>query len=247
MTFMDNLKENICPSNICSGQVIVDYRTSHITVNELKGLGFEVILTKPVSGLYKEVMGHTDMQLHIVNNKAICEPSVYAYYKDKLNSIDVICGSLAVKSEYPYDIAYNTCAIGKYAICRVRHTAIEILSEYQTLRQKILNTKQGYAKCSICVVNDESAITADEGMYKLLKENNLNVLKINEGSIKLYNMKGFIGGASGLIQKDLLAFNGNIKTHPDYENISSFCKNVGVNIISLNNGDLTDIGTILVK
>lgn len=233
--------------NICSGQIIIDYRTNSDTIAELRRLGFDVVLTKPVESLYNEVKGHADMQIHLVNGKAICEPSVFEYYKDKLTDIDVICGSLAVKSEYPSDIAYNTCSIGKYAICRVRHTAIEILSEYLSLNREILNAKQGYAKCSICVVNEESAITADVGMYKLLKENNLNVLKINEGFIKLYNMKGFIGGASGLIKKDLLAFNGNIKTHPDSDNIIDFCKNVGVNVISLNNSELTDIGSILVK
>ena len=35
------------------------------------------------------------------------------------------------------------------------------------------------------------------------KENNLNVLKIKDGYINLYNMKGFIGGASGLINNTL--------------------------------------------
>lgn len=58
-------------------------------------------------------------------------------------------------------------------------------------------------------------------------------------------MNGFIGGASGLINKNLLCFNGDIKTHPDYENINSFCKNVGVEVYSLNKGMLKDIGSII--
>lgn len=244
---MENINEVNCQLNICSKWVIVDYRTSKTTINELKNLGFKVVPTRPVKSLYNEVSGHSDMQIHIINNKAICEPSVYDYYKDKLNDVNVISGDKALTSKYPYDIAYNTCSIGKYAICKVQYTAKEIVSEYLSLKREILNAKQGYAKCSICVVNNESAITADEGMYKVLKEKNLNVLKIEPGCIKLYNMTGFIGGASGLLQKDLLAFNGEINTHPDSDKIVNFCKNVGVDIVSLNNDILTDIGSILVK
>ena len=58
-------------------------------------------------------------------------------------------------------------------------------------------------------------------------------------------MQGFIGGASGLINKTTLCFNGDLKTHPDCNNIIDFCKNVGVDTISLNKGNLVDIGTIM--
>lgn len=226
-------------------RVLIDYRTSEDTVTELNRLGCSVYKTKKVNTLYEEVSGHADMQIHFINSKAICAPEVYDYYKSlNLNGIELIRGSKPLKSTYPDDVAYNVCNIGKYVISRPLCTAIEISSEYLSLKKEFLNARQGYAKCSICVVNDNSAITADNGMYKLLKENNLNVLKIKEGYINLYNMKGFIGGASGLIN-NTLCFNGNLKTHPDYENIKSFCNNVGIDVYSLNNGPLTDIGTIM--
>ncbi len=233
-------------SNICSNRVLVDYRTSEETISELKRLNIIVYKTTPVKTLYDEVNGHSDIQIHFVNNKAICAPETFQYYKSlDLSGIDLIKGSKELKNKYPDDIGYNACSLGKYLVCRPLCTAIEILSEYHYLKKEILSARQGYAKCSICVVNDNSAITADNGMYKLLKSKDLNVLKIQEGFIELYNMKGFIGGASGLIKDNLLAFNGNLKTHPDYENIISFCKNVGISVISLNNGNLTDIGSIL--
>lgn len=232
--------------NICSNRVLVDYRTSEETIAELARLQVDVYKTTPVQSLYNEVNGHSDMQIHFVNNKAICAPETFNYYKSlNLSAVELVCGSKTLKAKYPDDIPYNVCNLGKYLVCRPLCTAIEILSEYHYLKTKILSTRQGYAKCSICVVNDNSAITADEGIYKLLKSKDLNVLKIQEGFIELYNMKGFIGGASGLIKDNLLAFNGNLKTHPDYENIISFCANVGVSTISLNNGNLTDIGSIL--
>ncbi len=224
----------------------MDYRTEATTIDELHRLGASVFKTTPINSLYDEVKGHSDMQIHFIGKKAICAPEAYDYYKSfDFENIDIIPGTTALKSEYPYDIAYNVCSIGNYAICRPSYTAIEILSEYHNLKKEILNAKQGYAKCSICVVNNESAITADAGMYKLLKNNNFNVLKITEGYIELYKMKGFIGGASGLINNTTLCFNGDLRTHPDCDNIISFCKNVEVDVISLNIGNLKDIGSIL--
>ena len=232
-------------TNICFNRVLVDFRTNKDSIRELNRLGLSVYKTTSVDSLYDEVKGHADMQIHFINSKAICAPEVYDYYNNlNLSGIELFCGSRYLKSEYPDDVAYNVCNIGKYVISRPLCTAIEIFSEYRSLKKEFLNARQGYAKCSICVVNENSAITADNGMYKLLKENKINVLKISDGYIKLYNMKGFIGGASGLVNNTLL-FNGNIKLHPDYENIKFFCKNVGVDIYSLNNSELTDIGTIM--
>ncbi len=226
-------------------RVLVDYRTNYETIDELNRLGYCVFKTTPVDSLYEEVKGHADMQIHFINSKAFCAPEVYDYYnKLKIDGINLVLGSKPLKPTYPNDILYNVCNIGKYVISRPLCTAIEILSEYHSLKKEFLNARQGYAKCSICVVNDNSAITADNGMYKLLKSNGIDVLKIKDGYVSLYNMKGFIGGASGLIN-DTLYFNGDIKTHPDYENIKSFCRNAGVEIYSLNNGPLIDIGTIM--
>lgn len=226
-------------------RVLVDFRTCGETIKELNRLGYTVYKTTAVDSLYNEVKGHADMQIHFVNSKAICAPEAYEHYKDfNFDDIMLIKGSKPLKSTYPDDVFYNVCNIGKFVISRPLCTAIEISSEYHSLKKDFLNARQGYAKCSICVVNDNSAITADKGMYKLLKDNKINVLLIKDTNVYLYNMKGFIGGASGLIN-DTLYFNGNIKTHPDYENIKSFCENVGVDIYSLNNGPLTDIGTIM--
>lgn len=226
-------------------RVLVDFRTNNETINELNRIGYSVYKTTSVDSLYEEVKGHADMQIHFINSKAFCAPEVYDYYNElDLIGINLIKGSQPLKETYPDDVLYNVCNIGKYVISRPLCTAIEIFSEYRSLKKEFLNARQGYAKCSICVVNENSAITADDGMYNLLKRNNINVLKINDGYVSLYNMKGFIGGASGLIN-NILYFNGDIKTHPDYENIKSFCNNVGVDIYSLNNEPLIDIGTIM--
>ena len=233
-------------TNVCSNRVLVDFRTEDITISELRHLGVDVYKTTAVNSLYGEVSGHPDMQIHFINNRAICAPETYNYYKSlNLHDVNIFSGTKQLKDKYPDDVAYNVCLLGDYVICRPLSVTIEILAEYRSLKKTILNSKQGYAKCSICVVNDNSAITSDNGIYKLLKEHNINVLKIQEGYIELYGMQGFIGGASGLINDSTLCFNGDLKTHPDYNNIISFCKNVGVDAVSLNKGILKDIGTIM--
>ena len=204
-------------------------------------LGFEVIPTMPLNCVYDEINGHADVQIHIVNNKAICAPEAYEYYKKQLSGIDVICGSVSLAEKYPFDIAYNVCGMGDTAICNEKHTAAEILKEYKNT----LQTRQGYAKCSICVVNDNAAITADEGIYRILTDNGIDALKIRPGYITLGNMTGFIGGASGLLKPGLLAFCGNIKTHPDHADIEAFCRNAGADIVSLSSGELQDVGSMI--
>ena len=233
-------------ANICSNRALVDCRIEKESIDELNRMGVTVYKSTLIKSLYDEISGHPDIQIHFINNKAICAPEVYNYYCSlNIENLELICGSSELKSEYPLDIAYNVCSLGKYVICRPLCTATEILSEYHNLKKEILNTKQGYAKCSICVVNDESAITADEGIYKLLNNHKINVLKIRKGHIELNNMEGFIGGASGFIDERTLCFNGNLKTHPDYHNIVDFCNNVNVDVVSLNNGPLKDVGSIL--
>ena len=222
-------------------RVIADYRISFESVCELNKLGYSVIYTQPIDKLYSEVKGHTDMQIHFTHNKAIAAPEVYNYYLEKLSDINLICGSREVGGKYPYDIAYNACSIGGAVIANSKLTAKEILDEYDL----IINTNQGYAKCSTCVVADNAVITADEGIYRSVREHDIEALKIQSGYISLYGMTGFIGGASGLLEDKLLAFNGDIKSHPDYNNIRDFCRGFGVYTVSLNKGSLFDIGSIL--
>jgi 2-hydroxy-3-keto-5-methylthiopentenyl-1-phosphate phosphatase len=43
----------------------------------------------------------------------------------------------------------------------------------------------------------------------------------------------------------MLAVNGNIKLHPDFEKIIEFCKKYDVEVVSLNNGEIVDVGSII--
>lgn len=108
--------------------------------------------------------------------------------------------------------------------------------------------RQGYSKCSTCVVSQNAIITADTGIYKAAESNGIEVLCINNDGIHLRSGRiGFIGGVSGLIDKGTLAFNGDINRHSDSNIIKDFCKNKNVEIVCLKDGELEDIGTITVN
>lgn len=227
---------------------IVDKRADEKTIYSLEKAGLYVIPTTVINGLYDSVATHADMQIHYLgSNKFICAPETFLHYKKLLpDEFTLLTGSVQVGSEYPHDIAYNAAALKDFVICNAAYTAIEILSEYKCMNKNILNVKQGYSKCNTAIVTGNSIITSDIGIYKKSVENEINVLKITSGNIKLRGMEyGFIGGATGLIAENVLGVNGNIHTHIDSDEIKTFCSKRNVEIVPLKDGILEDIGTII--
>lgn len=223
--------------------VVTDYRISAESIAELKRLGIEVFKTTKIETLYDAVCGHTDMQLyHLGENRFISAPEVYGYYKLLLPESLIIKGSKSLSGKYPHDVPYNAVVVGNYLICNAKYTAPEIT---ENSGKTLINTAQGYAKCSVCAVGKNAVITSDDGIYNAAKKY-MDVLKIEPGYIRLNGVSyGFIGGATGLIAPDILAVNGDIKTHPDCGNITAFCKNHRVDILSLKKNIMEDVGSII--
>ena len=227
--------------------VIVDYRASNTTVDALKFLGYNVIVTPCIDYLYSAICGHADVMLHKLDEKTVVvEPSTYDYFKQNLKDIEVIKGKTVLNEKYPFDIAYNAARVGKKLICNEKYTDSAILDFCHENGIKIINTKQGYSKCSICVVSDNAIITSDKNIAIQAEKNEIEVLLVNDDKVKLNGFEhGFIGGATGLIRKDLLAVNGNLTLHSDAEKIIDFIKRHNIEIISLNDSEITDIGSII--
>ncbi len=150
-----------------------------------------------------------------------------------------------IKSPYPNDCLLNFADIGDYIICNK-----SILSEQivKYLPQKeIIDVKQGYSKCSVCICKQNTVITDDISIYNaLLQYDNINSLLVEKGSVSInkYNY-GFIGGCCGLIDKNLLLFNGDLSTHTDFDKIEKFLYDINVKYIDIKGKPLTDIGSII--
>ncbi len=236
---MKYVKNPNLPENAAA--VIAAVNTPQNIKNELEKLNIRIIPSAEINFKVNGVAMHPDMQIvHMGRDKFVTHKSVFGHYKKYL---PCICGASENTDTYPGDIAYNVAIAGKHMICNKKYTDAAILSIWE---DDIINIRQGYSKCNILIVDENSFITSDNGIYKELKGHNMNVLKIRTGHIELPGQSyGFIGGAAGKVTKNLIVFAGDIKKHPDFDNIRGFCKNSGTDIYSLGKNTLLDIGSVL--
>ena len=92
----------------------------------------------------------------------------------------------------------------------------------------------------------ECCYTSDIGIAKKCDTYGIDVLLTDDSSIVLNGVShGFIGGSAGLIAPSLLAVIGNLVYHKNFEEIEEFCGKYNVEIVSLHDGFIQDIGTIV--
>ena len=228
---------------------LVDKRITLKMENTLKDKNIKLIKTIDCKDTYDAIKYHPDISICKLNdNNIVVAPNVYEYYKNKLNyyNFNVIKGESYVSNKYPFNIQYNVAIFGKYAIHNFKYTDKNILEYIEKNNIKKINVNQGYSKCSICIVDENSIITSDNGIYNECIKHNIDCLLIRQGYIDLFNMDyGFIGGCSGLLCNDELSFYGDIKKHPDYKKILHFVKSKNKKIISLSDENLLDLGSII--
>lgn len=224
--------------------VLVDYRINKDSIKTLNSLGIKVYTTKSTDCLYEAISGHPDVVFHhLGDNKFIVSPENEDYYK-KIPGIDVIVGESWLNSKYPYDISYNAARVGEYLIHNFKYTDKKILEHSEHLKK--INVNQGYSKCSVCVVDKNAIITSDIGIAQKCDNFGIDVLFVEDRSIKLKGVShGFFGGTTGKLSKNLLAVNGDIKFHKNHKDIIEFLNKYNVEIINLNSGYLEDVGTII--
>ena len=149
--------------------------------------------------------------------------------------------------KYPADILYNACSTGKYFIHNLKHTAPELLAAADDLGLIKIDVAQGYTRCSVLPVDENSVITYDRGIAAAcaLRASAPDVLLVSPGQIGLPGYAtGFIGGTGGRIG-DTIVFNGDLSVHPDFENIKKFIESRGLECIWTKDCPLTDIGSII--
>lgn len=151
-----------------------------------------------------------------------------------------------IDSCYPHNIRFNAVCLDGYFIHNLKYTSPALIREVKKLGLTPVDVKQGYTKCSCVVVNGNSLITADNGIYQTLKKTpDIDVLPVSQGFVKLEGFEyGFLGGASGKVGDEII-FNGNLSAHPDFEAIRSFIEYKGLQIKFFPEYPLTDIGSIL--
>ena len=193
------------------------------------------------------VSSHADMLVFVLDEYIFLYEDYYNKNKELFKAIygyKIICVSKECKIKYPYDIGLNVLTIGNKIFCNVQYTANEILDLAKARGYKIINVKQGYSACSTLVINENSAITGDKGMYNSLIKEGIDTLLIAPDEIKLdgYN-HGFIGGSVGVLDKKAYFF-GDVYTLSDGEKIFNFLQKHQCEIVLLPRKELSDFGGI---
>ena len=215
----------------------------------LTELGFEPIIMPAYQRLQSGVSSHPDMLVFFDGNKFFCTREYYNEAKFVFSRIEalgyspVLCDEIPLE-DYPNDVIFNALMLGDIVFGLEGSLSLTLKQSLASYGKKIVNVKQGYTKCSICVVSDNAIITADKPIADTCLKIGMDVLLISEGHISLppYSF-GFIGGTSGLYKNDLY-FCGSLEAHPDAEKIKEFCKKHGKTAFSLTNGELQDVGSI---
>ncbi|MBE6823897.1 MAG: hypothetical protein E7513_00975 [Ruminococcaceae bacterium] len=215
--------------------------------SKLEEFGYKLIYTESVDGFISYEKNHADIQCITVDDKVFVL-NVCCELSTKLREIgfNVTHTTDYIDGIYPNNVRLNAKIIGSNVICKEESLDSKLKRHLLNNNYNLINVNQGYAACSCVKVNENAIITADNSIYRALKSTYIDVLKIHEGYIDLYgageNTHGFLGGASVLLNKSNLLFFGDIRKHPAYDKINSFCRKRNVNIHYIDSIQLTDIG-----
>jgi hypothetical protein len=225
--------------------VIVDFRIDNEEKQCLVSMGYDLLICPSSNLLYEAVCGHPDMLMHITGNSIIVHQNMTNEFIQDLVLLNytVYKSSSALQLKYPYNICLNSLSIGNLFVHSINFTDTKLLSLVKS--KKLVNVKQGYTKCSTCIVNNHAAITSDVSIAKALNLEGIDVLLLPPGDILLPGLNyGFIGGATGLIEDNVLAFYGHLDHYLHGKEVLKFLNKHRVEPVFLRNGKLIDRGSI---
>ena len=228
----------------------IDYRVTKEELLNLSKLNMNPILVPKCNEVYEAINGHPDIQLNILKNKSsdkvIIQKNISQDFKEilKSNNINYIVSKNSLSNTYPDDIILNSLILENYFIHTLKYSDENL---FKSQASKIhINVPQGYTKCSILPVRDNSLITNDQGIYNTLKNFNFDILLLPPGDILLPSLNyGFIGGVGGMISNDKMAFFGDLDSYKWGDDIKKFLFKYDISPIALKKGKLIDRGSLL--
>jgi len=230
---------------------VCDIRTPRSVLDQLKERGFEIIHLPPDTSLPHPVCGHSDLLVFIIYGYLLTRED---YYHKSFVEIDRLCKKARLKpmittekagAKYPLDCGLCAAISGRNILYCEKSADRKLLRMGTAYGYTLLSVPQGYTKCSCAILADGAIITSDEGIANITRKAGIDTLIISAGHVDLPGYDyGFIGGASGLCGNTLY-FAGRIEDHPNYETIREFSRKHGTEILSLGDGKLYDVGSLL--
>jgi len=227
---------------------IIGKKYTNILKDAFKELGIICIELPDNDSIDYRLSSHADMSLiHLGDNNCL----ISKYYKNSRIINELLDLGLNVEyseelqsEDYPNDSILNACIINDKVICNIKTIDNHLTKFFEN--KTVVNCKQGYSKCSVCIVDEKSIITADPGIAKSAEVNGLNVLFISNDLVSLDGFNcGFIGGATFKINSNELAFTGMISNTAERNKIENYLVERNVKPRYLTNKELFDIGGII--
>lgn len=227
--------------------LLLGQKYSDILENPLKRLDIEPIFLPDNSSVDSRLSGHADLSVfHLVGEKCLLAAELKgSAFEEKMRGAGLNISFLEknLDEKYPDDAALNACVIGNVLIYNRSSASDQIVDFFTNANAVMVQTKQGYTKCSVCVVNERSIITANRGIAAIAECVGLDVLLISQGYVNLPGFEyGFIGGATFKLSADKLAFTGSLDSHPDKNRILKFLSDRGIDALFLTDLPAFDIG-----
>ena len=231
--------------------IIHDSRLPQEYLSELKGkLPRATLIPFEGGDVYESIRCHPDIHFFKLDDHTIIHSPAVNF--DVLRTlaergIDLIRGEEKPFGKYPDTAGYNAIRAGDVLFHNREHTDGKILAECAKRGLRVVDIKQGYARCSVIAVGDRALITSDRGIAVSAREEGFDVLLLPAGNIELPGEGyGFIGGASGNMPDGTVVFLGDIRHHPEGSEISAFLDKNDVKSMILTGFPLYDAGSLLI-
>lgn len=215
-------------------------------VQAFLGQNIKLICLGSCNALSGPVRGHIDLMTAKIGKQFFVAPETEKLFSGILPRPPIRIRE-HLGSRYPEDVKLSALQAGSYLLCRKDSVSEDVKELALQQGIEIIDVKQGYVCCSVCVCNETTVITDDSSIAKALRDHtSLHFLEVEKGSVELPGYPyGFIGGASGKVGNTLYFF-GNLQRHPQANDIQYFLKENNISFQSLSgNHPLTDIGGIL--
>ena len=231
--------------------VIIGAKYAHLLEEPLKMCGIVPLFVPDNPNVDERLSGHADLSVFHAGGEEIwlapyLRESAFATRLAALGA-QVHIADIAQSAAYPHDAQLNIAALGGAFIYNPKVSyapVIEYLTDVRGMRGAPV--RQGYAKCSVLVVDERSIITQDAGIARAARGIGLDVLEIAPGHVVLDGFEyGFLGGAGFMPAADIMAFTGTLDAHPDRARILAFLAAHGVNAVYLTGLPVFDIGSAI--
>ena len=144
----------------------------------------EPILFSTQSVVDEPLAGHVDIFCAKVKNTLVLAPNTPKYVVEKLEKAgaDFVFGETEVTNKLETLWAYNVLIDSNFCVCNTKFLDIKL--QKMLSLQKMFHVKQGFSRCSAISVGG-AVLTSDVGIYKVLKNNEIQSLLVSQEGIEL--------------------------------------------------------------